>query len=153
MANIRTQKTQLYVVSGPTAAQVIEQCAGIGGLGGAADQIDTTHLMSDEREFERGFANPGPVTLTMIWDDKLVSHVLLRTLFASGAKVEWMIADSDGTAAPTVAASAFASLTSRTNRKFVAYVADINIDFGLNEVQRATVTLQRSGAVTTTLKV
>ena len=152
MAAKKTQKTQLYVVSGATAATAIDQVASIDGLGGARDQIDTTHLMSDEREFEGGFNTPGPITVNIIWDEALASHALLNTLRASGAKVEWMIADSDGTAAPTVAASAFAALTTRTNRKFIGYVADITLSFAPGEVQRAVVTIQRSGPVTTTVK-
>lgn len=152
MAAKKTQKTQLYVVSGATAATAIDQVASIDGLGGARDQIDVTHLMSDEREFEGGFNTPGPITVNAIWDETLASHALLNTLRASGNKVEWMIADSDGTAAPTVVASEFQALTTRTNRTFIGYVADITLSFAQNEVQRAVITIQRSGPITTTVK-
>lgn len=153
MSAVKTQKTQLYFVSGATTATAVAQVASIEGLGGARDQIDTTHLMSDEREFVGGFNNPGPITVNLIWNDTLASHTALRALRDSGELIEWMIADSDGTAAPTVSGGAFEPLTTRTNRKFTGYVADINISFAGNEVQRATLTIQRSGAITTTPKV
>lgn len=152
MANLKTQGTQLYYVSGPTAATVLAKIVSVSGLGGARDQIDVTHLMSEEREFEAGFANPGQVTLEIIFDPAEASHEALLDLKDSGAKVPWMIASSDATTAPTVVASAFSALTTRTNWKFTAYVADFNLDFNSNEVVRGTVTLQRSGAVAFTKK-
>ena len=152
MPNLKTQGTQLYYVSGPTAATVLAKIVSVDGLGGPRDQIDVTHLMSEEREFEAGFANPGQVTLEIIFDPAEASHEALLGLKDSGDKVPWMIASSDATTAPTVVASAFSALTTRTNWVFTAYVADFNLNFNSNEVVRGTVTLQRSGAVAFTKK-
>lgn len=149
---IKTQGTQLYYVSAATTVTEIAKITSISGLGGARDQIDVTHLMSTEREFVGGFANPSPITLELVFDPGQTSHENLIALRESGDKVPWMIALSDGTASPTAAAGAFASLTTRSNLKFSGYVADLNLDFSSNEVVRATVTIQRSGAVTFTKK-
>jgi len=154
MPNIRTQRAQIYFVTAPTVATEIQQNAGFTGvLAGARDQIDTTHLMSDEREFEGGFNNPGPITIQLIWDTALASHAALNTLRASGARVPFMVCDSDGTTVPTVVSSAFGAFATRTNHRFIGYVADIALDYALNEVVRATVTIQRSGPTTTTPRV
>lgn len=152
MPNLKTQGTQLYYVSGPTAATVLAKIVSVSGLGGARDQIDVTHLMSQEREFEAGFANPGQVTLEIIFDPAETSHEALLDLKDSGDKVPWMIAASDDATAPTVVSSAFSALTARTNWVFTAYVADFNLDFNSNEVVRGSITLQRSGAVAFTKK-
>lgn len=152
MSYIRTQKTQVYVVNGATTAIEIKQVASIAGLGGGRSQINVTHLMSDEEEFVGGLASPGPVTLQVIWDEADTSHTFLESLRDSGDRVEFMIAYEDGTSAPTVAAGAFEVFTSRTNRKFLGYVSDINLDLAQNEVVRATVTIQRSGPFTITKK-
>ena len=152
MPAIRTQGTQLYTVSGPTVVTEIGQIVSIGGLGGARDQIDTTVLTDAERTFLGGFANPGPITLELVFDPMVVNHQLLNTLFANGSIVPWMIAASDGTAAPTATAGQFVALATRSNWRFIGYVADVNLDFSTNEVIRGTVTIQRSGAVTTTAR-
>lgn len=153
MPAIRTQGTQLYTVTGTTTVTEIGQIVSISGLGGARDQIDTTVLTDAERTFVGGFANPGPITLELVFDPTVVSHQTLQTLFGNSNVVPWMIAAADGTATPTATGGAFTSLTSRSNWRFLGYVADVNLDFSTNEVIRGTVTIQRSGAVTTTPKV
>lgn len=150
MPAIRTQGSQLYTVTGPTVVAEIGQIVSISGLGGARDQIDTTVLTDAERTFVGGFANPGPITLELVFDPTVVSHQTLTTLFGSAVTVPWMIAASDGTATPTATAGAFVSIATRSNWRFLGYVSDVNLDFSTNEVIRGTVTIQRSGAVTTT---
>lgn len=149
---IKTFNSQLYFVSGATAATKVQNAASVTGLGGGRSQIPVNTLESEEDEFIAGRASPGPVTVAMIWDPTLPSHGELLALLASGEKVEWMLCYGDGTGTPTVAASAFESLTTRTNEKFIGYVADINRDAADNEVWRATLTIQRSGPITLTEK-
>lgn len=153
MPAIRTQGTQLYTVTAPTTVTEIGQIVSISGLGGARDQIDTTVLTDAERTFVGGFANPGPITLEVVFDPTVASHQLINTLFGTSNVVPWMIAASDGTAAPTATGGAFTAFSTRSNWRFLGYVSDVNLDFSTNEVIRGTITIQRSGAVTTTAKV
>lgn len=159
MANeLKTQGTHLYFVKPgtPTGTAVKVTCpTGISGLGGAADQIDTTCLDdTDDRQYVRGLGNPGQVTVPFVLKAGDASHADLIALKAAGTSVEWMVCMSDATTAPTVTASSnsFAALTTRSNIEFTGYVADITIDAAGNEVVRGTMTIQRAGAWTVTWK-
>ena len=159
MANeLKTQGTALYFVKPgtPTGTAVKVTCpTGISGLGGAADQIDTTCLDdTDDRQYVRGLGNPGQVTVPFVLKAGDASHADLIALKAAGTSVEWMVCMSDATTEPTVTASSnsFAALTTRSNIEFTGYVADITIDAAGNEVVRGTMTIQRAGAWTVTWK-
>jgi len=154
MANeLKTQGTHLYFVKpgSPTGTAVKVTCpTGVSGLGGAADQIDTTCLDDIERNFVRGLGNPGQLTVPFVLKAGDASHKDLFTLKDSGDTLNWMICMSDGTAAPTVTASSnsFAALTTRSNITFAGYVSDMALDGTTNEVWRGTLTIQRSGGIT-----
>lgn len=159
MANeLKTQGTALYFVKpGTTTGTAVKVTCptGISGLGGAADQIDTTCLDdTDDRQYVRGLGNPGQVTVPFVLKAGDASHADLIALKAAGTSVEWMVCMSDATTAPTVTASSnsFAALTTRSNIEFTGYVADITIDAAGNEVVRGTMTIQRAGAWTVTWK-
>lgn len=159
MANeLKTQGTHLYFVKPgtPTGTAVKVTCpTGISGLGGAADQIDTTDLdQTDDRQYLRGLGNPGQVTVPFILKSGDASHADLIALKAAGTSVKWMVCMSDATTAPTVTAStnSFTALTTRSNIEFTGYIADLTLDGATNEVWRGTMTIQRSGAWTITWK-
>ena len=159
MANeLKTQGTALYFVKPgtPTGATVKVTCpTGISGLGGAADQIDTTCLDdTDDRQYVRGLGNPGQVTVPFVLKAGDASHADLIALKAAGTSVEWMVCMSDATTVPvvTVSTNSFTALTTRSNIKFSGYVADLTLDGATNEVWRGTMTIQRSGAWTITWK-
>lgn len=159
MANeLKTQGTALYFVKPgtPTGTAVKVTCpTGISGLGGAADQIDTTCLDdTDDRQYVRGLGNPGQVTVPFVLKAGDASHADLIALKAAGTSVEWMVCMSDAATEPTVTSStnSFAALTTRSNIEFTGYVADITIDAAGNEVVRGTMTIQRAGAWTVTWK-
>lgn len=144
----KTQGTELFYVSGASASTKIGQVSGMSGLSGPRDQLDKTALDSTEREYESGFANPGQVTVNVVFSATDTSQAALIALKDSGVSKSWMIALSDATTTPTVTSSAFATFTSRSNITFTAYVADVALDFPLNDIVKGTVTLQRSGAWT-----
>jgi hypothetical protein len=158
MANeIKTQGTHLYFVKPgtPTGTAVKVTCpTGISGLGGPADQIDTTCLDDIERAFVRGLGNPGQVTVPFVLKAGDASHEDLFTLKDSGDTLNWMICMSDGTDAPTVTVSTndFAALATRSNITFAGYVSDMALDGNTNEVWRGTLTIQRSGGITVNWK-
>lgn len=149
---LKTQGTELFLIDTLTstvAALVKMACpTGITGLGGAADQIETTCLDTiDDKEYRRGLGNPGQVSVPFNFIPSDVSHQLLLDMKDAGTTTQFLIGFSDATTDPTVSAGAFVVPASRTCAEFTAYIADVNIDIATNEIVRGTLTLQRSGAV------
>lgn len=156
MSTVKTQGTKLYFAN-PTASnpQLIELACptGITGLGGAADQIETTCLSATvDRTYTRGLGNPGQVSVPFNLIPTNASHQLLFDLKEDGTVINWLACLSDGTNAPTTFDSndRIVPPSGRTSFGFDAYIADVNIDIATNEIVRGTLTLQRSGAVTAT---
>ncbi len=143
--SIKTQGSELFFVD--ALAVVKLACpTGITGFGGPADQIDTTCLDATTRSFEQGLKTPSPVNVPYNFDPRQVSHQAIVDLYNAGTTTNWMLALSDGTAAPTVDSDGdFLALTTRTNVVFIGYIADMTVDLATNEVVRGTLTLQRSG--------
>lgn len=145
---IKTQGTDLYWASGPTAVKRVVCATGITGLGGARDQVDTSCLdNTQDRTFIGGLGNPGQVTVSFNVHKGEVAHEDLLALKASGATVSWGIYSSDGVTAPTAVDSAMQPVADRVSAIFQGYVADINIDIQGNDIWKGSVTIQRSGAV------
>lgn len=145
---IKSQGTELFYASGPTAIQKIVCPTGISGLGGARSQINVTCLDDTEDEqFTGGLGTPGQVTVPFNVHKNEISHEKLMELKASGEKVSWGIYSSDVATAPTAVGSVMQPVTGRVSAIFTAYVADVAIDIGANDIWKGTVTLQRSGPV------
>lgn len=159
MASVKTQGTKLYFVDTLTSSvpAIVElSCpTGITGLGGAADQIETTCLSATtDRTYVGGLGNPGQVSVPFNLDPTAASHQMLFDLKDAGTVTNWLAALSDGTTAPTTVNSSdkIVAPAGRTSIGFDAYIADVSIDIATNEIVRGTLTLQRSGAVTPTWK-
>ena len=157
MSTVKTQGTKLYFVDTLTSSvpAVIELACptGITGLGGAADQIETTCLGATvDKTYTRGLGNPGQVSVPFNLIPSAASHQLLFELKEAGTTVNWLACLSDGVAAPTTLDSndRIVPPNDRTSFGFDGYIADINIDVATNEIVRGTLTLQRSGSVTAT---
>jgi hypothetical protein len=156
---LKTQGTELFFVDPLTSsvpAIVKLTCpTGISGLGGAADQIESTCLGDlVDKTFERGLGNPGQVSVPFNLDPQAVSHQLLFALKDSGENISWLAALSDDDTPPTTMDSfdVIDPPVGRTSFGFIAYISDVNIDIATNEIVRGTLTLQRSGIVTPTWK-
>jgi hypothetical protein len=157
MSTVKTQGTKLYFVDTLTSSvgAIVELACptGITGLGGAADQIETTCLGATvDRTYVRGLGTPGQVSVPFNLIPTNVSHQILFDLKEAGTVTSWLAALSDGTTPPT-ALNSFDKIIApagRTSFGFDAYIADINIDIATNEIVRGTLTLQRSGSVTAT---
>jgi hypothetical protein len=153
---VKTQGSELYFtedtsLSGADFTMVKLACpTGITGLGGAADQIETTCLdTANDREYARGLGNPGQVTVPFNFIPTNVSHQLLFELKEAGDNLNWLICFSDGVTAPTIDSDGnFTAPSGRTSIAFNGYIADVNIDIATNEIVRGTLLIQRSGAVT-----
>jgi len=150
---IRTQGSALFLLdSYSTAIPAVLKLhcpTGITGLGGPADQIDSTCLDDTDRSFLRGLGNPGAVNVPFNFDPVQFSHQILFDLKEDGRNLQWAIGLSDGADVPTVNSDGdnFEYPTTRTFAAFQGYVSDVNIDIATNEIVRGTLVVQRSGVV------
>ncbi|MFY2945809.1 phage tail tube protein [Achromobacter xylosoxidans] len=153
---VKTQGTELYFKTiGSTPTLVKMACpTGITGLGGAADQVETTCLdTQDDKEYTGGLGNPGQVSVPFNFIPTNASHQDLFDLKAGRDVLDWIILLSDGTAAPVLDSNDdIEAPAGRTSIKFQGYIADLNLDIANNEIVRGTLTIQRSGAVILTPK-
>lgn len=147
---VKTQGTDLYMIKpGPSAALQQFTCpTGIQGLGGPRSQIAVPCLGNRGDDMSvAGNAAPGQVSVPFSFVPSAISHRDLFELKESGEMVQWLIALSDGTAAPTLVTDAFDPPEDRTSAEFSGYVADVNIDIATNAIVTGTLTIQRSGSV------
>lgn len=154
---VKTQGTELFFAdvftSSVAAIKKLACPTGITGLGGAADQIETTCLDATvDRVYVRGLGNPGQVSVPFNLIPTELSHQILFDLKDAGTVISWLACLSDGTADPVSLTSddVIVPPASRTSFGFQAYISDVNIDIATNEIVRGTLTLQRSGSVTST---
>jgi len=146
---LKTQGTDLFFSVPQSSSEIHKvQCAtAVGGLGGAANQIDKTCLSSQEKEFERGLLNPGPLNVPFNVIFRSAAHQALIALRDSGETTSWMIVFSDQTADPTALDSAGRLVSpGATTAEFLGYIADMTFDAQMDDIVRGTLTVQRSGA-------
>jgi hypothetical protein len=147
-----TKGTQLYFVD-PTSDAVTE-ITGVTTFnpGGApSDQIETTTLTSEAKEFMRGMRTPGTATVEVNPDPTNASHVRLHELFVDDTvtSIPFAVGWSDGTVAPTESDGDFdQDPVARTFYYFDGYVADFPFDFSVNSVVKSSISIQRTGEAT-----
>lgn len=145
---MKTQKTELYWASGPTAATKAVGISGITGLGGPADQIETTDLDNPEdKTFVGGLGTPGQVTLAFNPQRVEATQASLLALKSSKQVVSWGVYSSDAATAPTAVASKLQKVTGRASLIFDGFVSDITYDISGNNIWKGTITIQRAGPV------
>ncbi|WP_414486053.1 phage tail tube protein [Stenotrophomonas maltophilia] len=152
---IKTQGSELFTVdklSSSVASVLKFECpTGITGLGGAADQIESTCLdTKGDKEYEGGLGNPGQVSVPFNFIPRSGSHQILFDLKESREVLPWLIGLSDGVSPPTLDSDeelVAPASPRRTSIGFRGYVSDLNIDIATNEIVRGTLTIQRSGSV------
>lgn len=127
----------------------------------AADQLETTCLAERQsRTYVSGLANPAQASISLNFDPEDPSHLLLWNMKQDlNGEGVFAIGMSDGTAAPTIAATGATDAvnglelpTTRSWYTFTGEVAGYAPDFQQNALVTATVTITRSGAPTLTLK-
>lgn len=151
MAATKTQGTQLYYASAATTVATVAPVISMTGIdSGAVDQIDTTLLTATSRSFVAGLANPGAITVELLFDPLDTSLQAFVALKDAGASKSWCIGLSDGTTAPTAAGSVIVqpAAASRSSVKFDGFVSGLVIDAPGNDVVKATATIQTSGNFT-----
>lgn len=151
---MKTQGTRLFFAVSESAIHKVACPTGVTGLGGPADQIDTTCLDSTEREFDAGFPNPGQLNVPINFISRSASHQALVALKESREKISWMVVFSNQAGSPTnVDSEGHLDSPGATTAEFMGTVTDFNIDAALNEIVRATLVIQRSGEVDWTFPV
>lgn len=148
---VETKGTKLWFAKSESEVLAVACATGITGLGGPADQIESTCLDSVEKEFVRGMLTPSQVNVPFNVIPRSAAHQALLGpggLKDTGTSISWMIALSDSAATPTIATSdGRLESADPTTAEFLGYVADITIDIATNEIVRGTLIIQRSGAV------
>ena len=155
-----TQGTELYFLDpegSPDTVTKVGCPVSITGLGGGREQINTTCLDSLEQTFLPGFANPGPIGVTIQFDPTDPSHVRLLEIFQdpNQSLLWWALGLSDGFGIPPTSGDSSSGMTLPATRswfQFEGYVADFPIDINLNAVYQGTMSIQRSGAAEFTAK-
>jgi len=112
--------------------------SGIGG--GSASVIDTTHLKSIAKEKKVGLADEGQLSLEMNYVPTDAGQIALKTSRASQSEIDIKIELSDGT-------------TTGTTWEFKAYVLSFGKSGGVDDVVKASASLEISGAITETAAV
>lgn len=148
VGTVATKGTRLHFAVSASAILKVACATGIQGLGGPRDQVETTCLDSEEHEYTGGLPNPGQVTVPINFIPRSSSHQELTELKESGETISWMIVLSDQAGSPSTLDSDNRLVSpGATTAEFLGYVADFNVDIATNEIVRATLLIQRSGAV------
>jgi hypothetical protein len=151
---IKTQGTKVYIIDpeGTNQGDLLQiSCVTTANLGGATrDQLDSTCLESPARTYEPGMPTPGQASLSLNFDPSVPSHLRIFELWKSGTKFDMAVGMSDGTEDPGIDTEGEFDLPS--SRSFVVlndvYFADCPLDFALNALVTAAVTVQKSGLPT-----
>ena len=135
MANITSQGTILAVsnLASPEVYSTITQVTNLSGPDGSSTEITVTNLSSTAAEFVLGLKDEGSISVDLIWDERLTTHALLRTKFNAGSVCNYRITDAG---------------SPQKTYTFAAYVQGLSMTSGVDEVQRASVNLRISGAIT-----
>ena len=151
MAIIKSQRTKLYFVDPTDDALVVVGCpTSISGLDSTNEQVEVTCLGDTDRQYESGLSTPSTVTFTIQFDATDESHLRLKELHESGAKVSWAIGfginGGDLTVDPEVDSDG--SLSNPGGRSFLffrGFVSSFSFDFALNAMVTSSLTIQMSG--------
>lgn len=143
----KTKHTTIYVVTGPSIATKIVAVKQAGVPDASASDIDVSHWDDDFDNFVSGRKATGETSIEVVYD--ATDHDAIETLYQAGTLTEFLVlapaSETTGATAPTVAASAFAAVTSVDNIKFSGYVKNFAIQMQDNDVWRATITIKGSG--------
>ena len=95
--SIKTQGTDLYGIDPVLGTVIFVSCVtSIDGIDSTLDQIETTCLGDDAREYEAGLATPGTGSFGINTDSRDQVHVRLHEIKRLGLKMNWAVGWSDG---------------------------------------------------------
>jgi hypothetical protein len=150
---VKTQGTQLFFIdpdaTGGPEVVAVECATSLSGLGAPREQIETTCLESDDREYVAGLSTPSQLTLNLNADFATESHFRLYELWKDGGNISFAIGLGSDPGVPTLDSNGDFDLpTTRTFVVFDGFIADFPIDLQLNAVVTAAITVQVSGGYT-----
>ena len=148
--SVKTQGTQIFILDpeGSDGCSVLTiLCAtNLSGLGAPREQIETTCLESDSREYVGGLATPAALTVSVNFDPSNESHFRMYELWKSNTSFKFAIGFGPETNVPTVdSACEFEFPTQRTYIEAEGYIVDLPLDISLNAVVTAAIPIQVSG--------
>ncbi|WP_440221831.1 phage tail tube protein [Dokdonella sp. MW10] len=126
----------------------------LGEFGGTADDLETTNLDSKAKEFVRGLADNGEMSLQINVARNDLGHKFMwkahkMTPAQGDPRFEFIICDSTGTDLPTLDTSdGFDPPADREWFSFLASVKSFRMPVGVNTVVNATTALRISGEIT-----
>ncbi|OHV12119.1 phage tail tube protein [Kushneria phosphatilytica] len=150
MSGVKTQGTQLYMHDRQNGEIVEVGCIdSLDGISSPRDQIETTCLANQDREYEAGLRTPGAATFTINTDLQDESHIAVYDHYDRGDKTDFFVGWSDGTEAPSLESDS-ASVTLPETRswiRFEAYISEYPFTFNQNDVVQSSVSAQISGRI------
>lgn len=153
MTILKSQGTSLYFVDPDTNELFEVGCpTDISGLDVTNEQIETTCLRDQRRQYVGGLGTPSTVTFTLQFDPTDPSHLRLKELHTSAEKVMWAIGSGVGGGdidlVPDVDTNGLISNPGgRVFWFFEGFIAGYSFAFALNTVVIASLTIQISGDV------
>lgn len=134
----KTKGVELQVGDGasPESFSKIASIVSINGPDGTRTEIDTTDLSSTAMEFEAGLKDEGSISFDAIWDEKETTHGDLQTEWENGDTKNYKIVVPDG--------------SPNSELEFAAFVSQLQRQYNVNDVVRASCALRISGALTVT---
>lgn len=135
---IKTLGSSVYFVDVTGDVQRLDKVTAINGLGDGSDEIDTDS--TDE------FDDDGQVSLSVVATTSTQQQAL-RALRASRSYASWMIALNDQVTVPTADADDRLVSPGPTTIEFLASIINLSWDFGMEDVIRCTITLERASAL------
>lgn len=153
--SVKTQGTQLYILDTTASSGceliVVECATAISGLSNPREQIETTCLESDTREYVGGLSTPGQLTVTVNFDPQSPSHLKLYEFWRENLD-NFKAAIGLGSprdVPPTIASGCnFEFPDTRSFVEFEGYVADVPLEIALNSVVTSAISIQISGPYT-----
>lgn len=153
---VLTQGTQVWIEHGDSAAPTLAKMDCIKSLNlgddSTSDIDDTCLEETDTKTSQPGLNTPGDGEVLINTDPLNESHMKLLQLADSHAKVKVYVGWADGTAAPTLEATAVTLPTTRTFSSFEAILRATSPTFEPDSLVQHKVALKRQSKVTTIYK-
>lgn len=155
VSEVRTQGTEVYVVTATTTASKIGNIVSVGEFGKSAGDIISTNLDSTAVERLAGLPDNGDATITINVDPASVAHQFLNAQAGTANRHWFCVCYSDGTGAPTAAAGVITAppASARSSSKFYGAIKSYRYgQITSDGLLQATVTVGISGAITDVFK-
>lgn len=144
----KVKGTQLYAIDPADGGLLlVANVTSIDGIDSTIEQIETTPLEADAREYESGLATPGSATFGINTNPDLTVHQRLHELKTAGEILQWYLGWGDGKGIePDVSVPDVITLpTTRTWLSFRGFLSSFPFSFALNDVVKSSCSIQVSG--------